>query len=90
MGGWYQRAIGSIFEVVALDEDDGTVELQHFDGTIEEIELEHWSDMLLVDVDGPEDWSGSVDIDPRDAAAEEIINLGQDWVSPLDLIDQME
>ena len=39
IGQWFSRPNGTLFEVVAVDEDDGTVELQQFDGTIDEIDL---------------------------------------------------
>ena len=42
IGEWYRLNRGDSFEIVAVDEDDGTVEIQHFDGTIEEMDLEDW------------------------------------------------
>ena len=33
---------GSLFEVVAFDDDDGTIEIQYFDGTVEEMDIEDW------------------------------------------------
>ncbi len=35
IGNWFRRPNGSLFEVVAVDEDDGTVEIQFFDGNCE-------------------------------------------------------
>jgi hypothetical protein len=55
-----------LLEVVAIDEEDSTVEVQFFDGTIDEIEIEAWPDQMLIEVAAPEDWSGSVDMDPED------------------------
>ena len=70
IGDWYRLNRGDSFEIVAVDEDDGTIELQHFDGTIEEMDLEdwnsQWSDGALEVAEAPEDWSGSVDIDRGD------------------------
>ena len=63
VGSWYQRAGGNLFEVVAIDNDDATIEVQYFDGTIDEIEFEAWQQLLLKNVGPPEDWSGSVDMD---------------------------
>ncbi|MCH9005745.1 MAG: hypothetical protein IH838_10700, partial [Proteobacteria bacterium] len=48
IGNWFRRPNGTLFEVVAVDEDDGTVEIQQFDGTIGEEEIEHWPQLLLV------------------------------------------
>lgn len=70
VGDWYRLNGGESFEIVAVDEDDGTIDIQHFDGTLEEMELEdwdaHWSDGLLEAAEAPEDWSGSVDIERSD------------------------
>lgn len=66
VGKWFRRANGNTFEVVAVDEEDGTIEIQHFDATIEEVDLESWAELLTVEVSAPEDWSGSVDMDPDD------------------------
>jgi hypothetical protein len=56
---------GELLEVVAIDEDDGTVEVQYFDGTVEEFDLADWQaqrkDGDLQPAEAPEDWSGSVD-----------------------------
>ena len=56
------------FEVVAIDDDDGTIEIQYFDGTVEEMDVEdwesQWEDGALEAAEPPEDWSGSVDVDP--------------------------
>ena len=52
--------------MVAVDEADSTVEIQFFDGTIDEVEIDAWRDQLLVEVAAPADGSGSVDMDPDD------------------------
>jgi hypothetical protein len=70
IGEWYRIKGGDLFEVVAVDEDDDTVEMQHFDGTVEEIELNDWysrcSSGAISEADAPEDWSGSADQDRED------------------------
>ncbi len=66
IGQWFRRPNGSLLEVVAIDEGDSTVEIQFFDGTIDEVEIEAWPDQMLTEVAAPEDWSGSVDMDPED------------------------
>jgi len=71
IGDWYRmRGTGSLFEVVAADLDDGTIEIQYFDGTVEEIDLEDWNvqweEGALEAAEPPEDWSGSVDVDADD------------------------
>ena len=36
--------------VVAIDRDDSTIELQYFDGTIEELDFDEWRDEEIVAV----------------------------------------
>ena len=68
IGEWYRMRSGDLFEVVAVDESDATIEIQYFDGTLEEMEMDDWvSEFAAGDIEeaeAPEDWSGSVDIDP--------------------------
>jgi Family of unknown function (DUF6763) len=70
IGDWYRLAGGALFEVVAVDEDDGTIEMQYFDGTVEEMDFEdwdaQWDDGVLEAAEAPEDWSGSVDVEATD------------------------
>jgi hypothetical protein len=62
VGSWYQDLInGRIFQVVALDEDEAQVDLQHSDGDIEELSLDEWHSMDLEAVDAPDDWTGPLD-----------------------------
>lgn len=90
VGHWYRQSNGALFEVVAVDEKDYTVELQHFDGTLDEIELETWPNLLIETVGAPEDWSGSVDMDPEDYEGEDLSELPYGWHDPLEYVDQMD
>jgi hypothetical protein len=68
VGDWYRLDGGQTFEVVAIDPDEGTIEVQYFDGTVEEMDADDWETLCeerdLVASDPPEDWSGSVDVEP--------------------------
>jgi hypothetical protein len=71
IGDWYrQKESNALFEVVAFDDDDGTIEIQYFDGTVEEMDIEdwdtQWEEGALESSGPPEDWSGSVDVEPDD------------------------
>ena len=70
IGNWYRLSGGEIFEVVAVDDDDGTIDIQYFDGTVEEMEREdwdaQWEDGALEAAEAPEDWTGSVDVEGDD------------------------
>ena len=89
IGNWFRRPDGVLFEVVAVDEDDGTIETQHFDGTIGEVDIENWSRMLLVEVSAPEDWSGSVDMDPEDYVGQKENDMPNGFHDPLAIVDKL-
>ncbi|SMF31248.1 hypothetical protein SAMN02745866_02052 [Alteromonadaceae bacterium Bs31] len=56
IGKWYQDTVSlQLFEVVAVDEDIGAIEVQYLDGDIGEFELEVWGQMNLVSAAAPED-----------------------------------
>ena len=55
IGEWYRRPAGESFEVVAIDPDDRTIEIQYFDGTVEEIDLDDWFEEPIEATEAPED-----------------------------------
>jgi hypothetical protein len=89
VGMWYARSGGDSFEVVAIDRDDSTIELQYFDGTIEELDFDEWREEVIVAASPPEDWTGSVDVDPEDTENEFDLAPGN-GNSPFDAIDRGE
>jgi hypothetical protein len=88
IGHWFRRPNGTLFEVVAVDEEDGTIEIQQFDGTIGEVEIENWPQLLLVEVSAPEDWSGSVDMDPEDYVGRKDSDMPSGFHDPLAFLDK--
>jgi hypothetical protein len=96
VGDWY-RSHGQLFEVVAIDERDDIVEIQHADGDLEEIDLEDWYTRCraasLTSADPPED-VGQVN-DREDAedfgaissSMNEIRGLRAEAMQDLDLFD---
>ena len=72
IGAWYRLRGGESFEVVAVDEDEGTIEMQSFDGTVEEMDIEDWESQRasgeIENAEAPEDWSGPIDIEDEDEA----------------------
>jgi hypothetical protein len=89
IGHWFRRPNGMLFEVVAIDEQDATIEIQQFDGTIDEVELEAWPDLLLVEVSAPEDWSGAVDMDPEDYVGQKEGEMPTGFHDPLAFLDKL-
>jgi hypothetical protein len=62
VGNWYaHRDKGALFQVVALDEVAGTVEIQEFDGGLDEVDLDEWRALSVDTAAQPEDWGGPLD-----------------------------
>lgn len=82
---WYQHLDkGQPFEVVAMDEDKGIAEIQYFDGSVEEIELEAWYELDIEPIEAPEDWTGPIDdLERDDLGYSETDMEPEDWARPL-------
>jgi hypothetical protein len=78
VGEWYRARTGDLFEVVAYDADDGSIELQYFDGTVEEMDVDDWNTEWeageLEAAEAPEDSSGAVDVDYDDARSSDDVD----------------
>lgn len=62
IGDWYRRPDRrQPFRVVAYDADTETVEVEYFDGTVDEWPLEHWLALDIVGVASPLSWTGPFD-----------------------------
>ena len=90
IGHWFRRPNGTLFEVVAIDEDDATVEIKQFDGTIDEVDIDRWPELLLMEVSAPEDWSGSVDMDPEDYVGRKDSEIPSGYHDPLAFLDKAQ
>jgi hypothetical protein len=61
-GNWYHHLDRERdFMVVDVNEKEATVDIQYFDGDIEELEMEEWEEMDLEEIEPPEDWTGPLD-----------------------------
>jgi hypothetical protein len=67
-GQWYQdRDSGGTFQIVSVDPDDRSVEIQNADGSLEEASFDDWMVRNLKQCEQPEDWVGPFDdLDPDD------------------------
>ena len=85
VGNWYRHTDkGQTFRVVEVDDEEGTVTVQHFDGDLEEIEEREWFDMDLELAEEPEDWTGPVDdVETDDLGYTETDMKERDWEEPL-------
>ena len=68
-----------------MDEASSTVEIQYYDSTLEDLDLDAWEDLQPVFVAPPEDWSGPFDdIEPHEMDEADEAMRPHDWGSPLD------
>ena len=83
-GQWYTHLDkGQRFYVAATDEPNDTVEIQHFDGDIEEFSLEEWRELDIELSEAPENWAGALDITEQDDFGTEITDTTvDDWLEP--------
>lgn len=89
IGHWFTKADGQTFEIVAIDEKSGTLEIQYFDGAIEEVEASSLMEEQWKAIAAPEDWSGSLDMDRQDYGVETGELYAHEWnmATPLDRLD---
>lgn len=83
VGNWYAYlGKGQRFLVTAVDERN-VVEVQHFDGDVEEIEWAEWRQLELELTEEPENWTGSLDVAERDDLGTEVTDTDDaDWSEP--------
>lgn len=97
VGDWY-RSHGQLFEVIAIDDLERVIEIQHADGALEEMDFDDWATRVRagsLDLsDAPEDARLATDSDHEDAdlfaphAFEELRGLhAADGLGDLDLFD---
>jgi hypothetical protein len=85
VGCWYCGPNGNLFEVVAIDDAEGAIELQHFDGTLEEADIDAWLAMHAAVAEAPEDWTGSVDVSEEDRISAWQPPI-RDWQSEFEIV----
>jgi len=85
IGQWYlHQDKGEMFRVTGYDEHSRTIEIQTFDGDVDEIEAEAWNAMPLERAEQPEDWTGPVDdVEVDDLGYTETDMSASDWSEPL-------
>ncbi|HXG27759.1 MAG TPA: DUF6763 family protein [Nevskiales bacterium] len=89
VGDWYCVGTEPPFEVVAVDADQETIEIQYFDGTVEEVDFDSWLEMAPQPSPPPEDWSGAMDVDKEDYGIDPDRLITDSWESPLDQLDRL-
>jgi len=87
IGEWYQDAVEDVlFEVVAVDDHSGTIEIQYEDGEVGEFDVETWGQMVLLPAQAPEDWRVSYELSGDDGANPDAVFI-PDSADPLTSIE---
>jgi hypothetical protein len=87
IGQWYRHLDkGQPFRVISAEKNEDLIEIQHFDGDIEELEFAAWYDMDLAQAAEPEDWTGPVDdVETDDLGYSDTAMTETDWRTSLDV-----
>lgn len=88
IGKWYKDTQqGITFEVVAIDEIEQTIETQLLDGAVGEYDMETWDQLLLQNIEEPEDWRNAYELGDEDYLDPDDTIYPEDWSSPLNTIE---
>jgi hypothetical protein len=81
---WYADAVsGMVFEVVAIDEESSTIEIQFIDGEVGEFDRPTWKSLMLSSIDPPEDWRSPFEVSPEDGLDPDKAIIPDDGSAPL-------
>lgn len=85
-GNWYRHLDkGQMFRVIDVDAKEDLIEMQHFDGDVEEIETAEWYAMRIEPAAEPEDWTGPLDdVETDDLGLSETAMKDRDWQESLE------
>lgn len=85
VGQWYRPSSGKgqLFEVISIDESGSHIEIQFFDGNLDQLELDSWLEMDISPEQAPENWYGAIDVPELDDLGSSITDTSaDDWNSP--------
>ena len=87
-GAWYKDVqTHAVFEVIDWDPATLTIETQYLDGEVSEYDLDAWREMLLTEVEAPEDWRNAFELDDDDLLDPDLPMHPVDWASPVNSIE---
>lgn len=85
VGEWYEAGEDQ-FEIIGIDAASGIVLVQHFDGSLEEVDFDTWLELSARPCAPPEDYSGALDLE-RDEY-DDMPNLGH-VNNPMEDLDRL-
>ncbi len=85
-GNWYyDRDKDRRFEVIAVDESENRIDIQDFDGDLDEITFDLWFSLNLEVAEAPEEWLGPMDnVDDDDLGYNDSIASQESQPSAMD------
>ena len=90
IGAWFRTVNGDQFEVVAHDLEEGVIEVQYYDGTVDEYDLDDLEELEVKPIAPPEDWAGSYDLSKDDYGVDLDQPAGEIHTNPLDHLEDTE
>ncbi len=88
VGNWYRDLHqGTMFEVVAVDDLEQTIETQMLDGALAEYDFDNWNELSLEEIEEPEDWRNAYELAQEDNIDPDATIYPEDWNSPLSIIE---
>jgi hypothetical protein len=81
---WYQDLVsGSLFEVVAVDEETRTIEYQMVDGELGEYDIATWKQLHISNAEAPEDWRSPYELNSEDQAYSDQVYVPENFSGAL-------
>lgn len=85
---WYEDVSNSqLFEIVAIDEKSGTIEIQYQDGDIDEFDVETWGQLNIIKAQAPTDESGAYGLDTDEFWTDTSDFDSSEYINPLEMIE---
>jgi hypothetical protein len=90
VGKWFRTIEGDNLEIVAYDPEERAIEVQFYDGTVEEYDLDDWQELEARPIAPPEDWAGSYDMSKDDYGVDLDKPAGDNHMNPMDKLDEQD
>ena len=88
IGNWYKNSNEmQLFEVVAIDEKNGTIEVQYEGGEIGEFDFDSWKEMMLTAAAQPEDGNAAYGFSAEEYWMPDECNIVPEMENPLEYIE---